>query len=384
MRVLFIFGTRPEAIKLATVIKELEKHPETFTSVVCVTAQHREMLNQVLETFNITPDYDLDIMQDNQSLYDITVKGLQAIKAVMENEKPDLAIVQGDTTTTFVGALAAFYERIPVGHVEAGLRTNDKYRPFPEEINRRLTTQIADLHFAPTQKARENLFKEGINEEKIFVTGNTVIDALLMVIEKQSTTEAQKRWDDYFVNNFDISFNNDKRHILVTGHRRENFGPGFEDICSALKEIAMSQKGIDIIYPVHLNPNVQKPVKSILGAIKNVHLIPPLDYVPFIYLMSKSYLILTDSGGIQEEAPSLGKPVLVMRETTERPEGVKEGTARLVGTNREKIVRETIGLLKDEKKYAAMSKANNPYGDGKAAEKICRIIKFKIESNCLT
>jgi UDP-N-acetylglucosamine 2-epimerase (non-hydrolysing) len=370
MRVLFIFGTRPEAIKLAPVIKELEKHPETFTSVVCVTAQHREMLNQVLETFNITPDYDLDIMQDNQSLYDITVKGLQAIKAVMENEKPDLVIVQGDTTTTFVGALAAFYERIPVGHVEAGLRTNDKYKPFPEEINRRLTTHIADLHFAPTQKAKQNLLKEGINEENIFVTGNTVIDALLMVIEKQSTTEAQKRWDDYFVNNFDISFNNDKRHILVTGHRRENFGPGFEDICSALKEIAMSQKGIDIIYPVHLNPNVQKPVRRILGGMQNVFLIPPLDYEPFVYLMKNSYLILTDSGGVQEEAPSLGKPVLVMRETTERPEAVEAGTVRLVGTDKKRIVEEASKLLADSEAYNAMSMTHNPYGDGKASTRI--------------
>ncbi|MEM2073779.1 MAG: UDP-N-acetylglucosamine 2-epimerase (non-hydrolyzing) [Nitrososphaeria archaeon] len=373
MKVLFIFGTRPEAIKMAPIIHEFKKE-NRFSTHICVTAQHREMLDQVLKLFDITPDYNLNIMVNNQSLYDITVNSLNGLKQVLKTDRPDIVLVQGDTTTTFAGALAAFYEKIPVCHVEAGLRTNDKYKPFPEEINRRLTAHIADFHFAPTQKAKQNLLKEGIDEEKIFVTGNTVIDALLMVVEKQSTPDAQIKWNEYFIKNFGISFNNDKKYILVTCHRRENFGSGLKNICSALKEIALSRKDIEIIYPVHLNPNVQIPVRKILGAIKNVYLIPPLNYEALIYLMSKSYLILTDSGGIQEEAPSLGKPVLVMRETTERPEGVEAGTARLVGTDREKIVKETIRLLEDEKEYTAMSKRRNPYGDGKASRKIVEIL----------
>jgi len=373
-KVLFIFGTRPEAIKLAPIIKELKKYPNMFISVVCVTAQHRQMLDQVLRIFDIIPDYDLNIMQDNQSLYDIITKVINSLKDVIKKEKPDLVIVQGDTTTTFIGALVAFHERIAVGHVEAGLRTYDKYQPFPEEINRRLTSQLTDIHFAPTQRAKENIIKEGIDKRKVFITGNTVIDALLMVTKQQSLPEIQKKWEDYFISTFDINCNNAKRLILVTGHRRENFGEGFENICNALKDIALSYSNVEIVYPVHLNPNVQKPVNKILNGIQNIHLIPPLDYEAFIYLLSKSYLILTDSGGVQEEAPSLGKPVLVMRETTERPEGVEGGTVRLVGTDCKKIIEETAKLLQDQNAYNAMSTAHNPYGDGTATEKIVDII----------
>lgn len=373
MKILTIFGTRPEAIKLAPVIKELEKHPDEFSSTVCITAQHREMLDQVLDLFKIKPDYDLNIMQKNQTLYDVTSKGLQGIQTVIEKECPDMVLVQGDTTTTFVGSLAAFYAKVPVGHVEAGLRTYNKYHPFPEEINRRLTSQIADLHFAPTERSKKNLVREGIDDKKIFVTGNTVIDALLLVRKKQAVTAVKEIWDSFF-NGYNVTFDNDKKLILVTGHRRENFGEGFENICNALKDIAVSYPDVDIVYPVHLNPNVQEPVNRILDGVKNICLIQPLDYEPFVYLISKSYLILTDSGGVQEEAPSLGKPVLVMRETTERPEGVDAGTVRLVGTNRGKIVEETTRLLEDEKAYFAMSSAHNPYGDGKASLQIVSIL----------
>jgi UDP-N-acetylglucosamine 2-epimerase (non-hydrolysing) len=368
--VLSVFGTRPEAIKMAPVIKELEKHQDKIRSLVCVTAQHRQMLDQVLDLFKIKPDFDLDLMEDNQTLSQITARALTALDDVLEEIEPDWVLVQGDTTTTMVASLAAFYHGTRIGHIEAGLRTYDKRAPFPEEINRRMTSVIADLHFAPTEKAKENLLKEGIEERRIFVTGNTVIDALLMIVEKQSKPEAQKKWNRYFSNEFGISFNNGRRQILVTGHRRESFGKGFENICNALREIALSHENVEIIYPVHLNPNVQEPVRRILNNTKRIHLIPPLDYEPFVYLMSKSYLILTDSGGIQEEAPSLGKPVLVMRDTTERPEAVKAGTARLVGTDQNKIISETNLLLSNKETCLAMSTAHNPYGDGKAAARI--------------
>jgi UDP-N-acetylglucosamine 2-epimerase (non-hydrolysing) len=369
-KILSIFGTRPEAIKMAPVIKVLESRPEEFESLVCVTAQHREMLDQVLDLFKIKPDFDLDLMEDNQTLSQITARALSALDDVFKRIKPDWVLVQGDTTTTMVASLAAFYHGIPIGHIEAGLRTHNKYAPFPEEINRRITSVVADRHFAPTERAKQNLLREGIEEKRIYVTGNTVIDALLMVVAKQSSAEAQETWDHYFAKNFDISFNNGRKHILVTGHRRESFGKGFENICNALREIAHSYGDVEIIYPVHLNPNVQEPVRRILNNTERVHLIPPLDYEPFVYLMSKSCIILTDSGGIQEEAPSLGKPVLVMRETTERPEGVEAGTARLVGTDKNKIVSETLLLLRSKETYSTMSQAHNPYGDGKAAARI--------------
>lgn len=369
MKVLTIFGTRPEAIKLAPVIKCLEEEPDRFESIVCVTGQHREMLDQALTIFGIVPNYDLKIMNANQSLHGIISKALEGIKNVLERENPNIVVVQGDTTTTFAGSLAAYYAKVPIAHIEAGLRTHDKYRPFPEEINRRLTSQIADVHFAPTEWAKDNLLKENIDQKKIFITGNTVIDALFMMTKRQEDLREQSRLQSILGKN-GVYLNRERRVILVTGHRRENFGEGFENICSALKEIASLHKNIDIVFPVHLNPNVQDPVNKILGGIENVYLIKPLDYEPFIYLMSNAYLILTDSGGVQEEAPSLGKPVLVMRNSTERPEGVKAGTIRLVGTNKEKIIGETIKLLNDDKFYLKMSRAHNPYGDGMASKRI--------------
>jgi len=313
-------------------------------------------------------------MEDNQTLSQITARALTALDDVFKEIKPDWVLVQGDTTTTMVASLVAFYHGIRVGHIEAGLRTYNKKAPFPEEINRRMTSVIADLHFAPTEKAKQNLLKEGVDEKRIFVTGNTVIDALLMIVERQSQPEAQEKWNRYFSHKLGISFDNGKRQILVTGHRRESFGKGFENICNALREIAYSYEDVEIIYPVHLNPNVQEPVRRILGNTKRIHLIPPLGYEPFVYLMSKSYLILTDSGGIQEEAPSLGKPVLVMRETTERPEAVIAGTARLVGTDQNKIISETNLLLSNKETSLAMSMAENPYGDGKAASRIVNLL----------
>lgn len=370
IKVLSIFGTRPEAIKMAPVIKELEKHPDRFKSIVCVTAQHRQMLDQVLELFEIKPDYDLDIMKPGQDLFDVTCSVLKGLKPVLEKEKPDIVLVHGDTTTTMAAALAAYYSRIRVGHVEAGLRTGNKYAPFPEEINRRVAGALTDLHFAPTDKSRSNLLAEGVPEASIFVTGNTVIDALLAVAERVETDEAlRSRFEDQF------SFlDPDKRLILVTGHRRENFGEGFEQICSALAEIARQSPDVEILYPVHLNPNVQEPVRRILGTLPQVHLIEPLDYLPFVYLMERCCLIITDSGGVQEEAPSLGKPVLVMRDTTERPEALAAGTVKLVGTNREKIVAETLLLLNDSAAYEAMGKSHNPYGDGCAASRIVAVL----------
>ena len=314
-------------------------------------------------------------MTDNQTLHSLTSKVLLGITEVMEKEKPNLILVQGDTTTTFIASLAAFYLKIKVAHIEAGLRTQDKYSPFPEEINRCLTSHLADYHFAPTEEAKNNLLNEGIPESSIYVTGNTVIDALKWVIKKHNETSSGEKWSDFFLSQYNISLSNPPKTILVTGHRRESFGEGFKNICSALKQLAENNPDIQIIYPVHLNPNVQNPVYSILGNVKNVHLIPPLDYEPFIFLMNKSYLILTDSGGIQEEAPSLGKPVLVMRDTTERPEGVKVGTAKLVGTDSKHIVNETEKLLYDKVEYGKMAKAVSPYGNGNSSERIVDLLK---------
>jgi UDP-N-acetylglucosamine 2-epimerase (non-hydrolysing) len=371
-KILTIFGTRPEAVKLAPVIKKIESYPNEFRSLVCVTAQHRQMLDQVLNLFDIKPDYDLNIMKPHQTLFDITCNALMGLKGVLEKEQPDIILVQGDTTTTFVASLAAFYLKIPVGHVEAGLRSFDKFRPYPEEINRKMTTHIANLHFAPTRQSKENLLKEGIEESSIWVTGNTVIDALLMIAER--VTRRARKWDAYFSEKWKITFDS-KRFILITGHRRESFGEGFQNICRALEKIASDHKDLKLIYPLHLNPNVQQPVKNILNGIENVQLIEPLDYEPFVYLMTKSYIILTDSGGVQEEAPSLGKPVLVMRDVTERPEAVEEGTSKLVGTEVDKIVFETEKLLNDMNYYQKISHTHNPYGDGKASEMIVEVLK---------
>ena len=372
VKVLSIFGTRPEAIKMAPVIKALEMAPDNFTSVVCVTAQHRQMLDQVLELFSIQPDFDLNIMKPGQDLFDVTSNVLLGLKTILEKERPDIILVHGDTTTTLAASLAAYYRRIKVGHVEAGLRTGDKYAPYPEEVNRKVTGVLADLHFAPTEAARQNLLAEGVAADAIFVTGNTVIDALLDVSSRLKTDAAlHQNLNEQF------SFlDPQKKLILVTGHRRENFGQGFEDICAALAEIASSCPDVEILYPVHLNPHVQEPVRRILGdgKLANLHLIAPVDYLPFVYLMNRSTLIITDSGGVQEEAPSLGKPVLVMRATTERPEAVVAGTVKLVGTDRDKIVAEALALLSHPSAYAAMSMAHNPYGDGTAAQRIVEII----------
>ena len=373
MKILTIFGTRPEAIKLAPVVKALKDHPAQFHSWVCVTAQHREMLDQVLHIFDIQPEYDLNIMKPKQDLYGVTSEVLLKLKDILQEALPDLILVQGDTTTTFAAGLAAFYKKIKIGHVEAGLRTYDKFKPFPEEINRHLTTVLADYHFAPTEKAKLNLLKDGIPPERIYVTGNTVIDALFWILKKQSAPEEQKRMTTYFLNTFGISMDR-QRLILVTAHRRESFGEGFENICQALKEIAIRNPDVKIVYPVHLNPNVQEPVHRIIGDIDRIHLIEPLEYELFVYLMNQSYLILTDSGGIQEEAPSLGKPVLVMREVTERPEAVEAGTAKLVGTQMEKIISETQKLLDHPEEYQRMANIKNPYGNGKSAEQIVQIL----------
>jgi UDP-N-acetylglucosamine 2-epimerase (non-hydrolysing) len=370
-KILFVFGTRPEAIKMAPVIIELQKHPEQFTVQICVTAQHRQMLDQVLELFAIVPDFDLDIMKPGQNLTDVTCNVLQGLIPVLAAARPDMVLVHGDTTTTMAASLAAFYAGIPVAHVEAGLRTGNKRAPFPEEINRRVTGCVADLHFAPTVQARQNLLNEGVADKIIHVTGNTVIDALLTVVEKMQNDAALQLEMAARFSFLDAS----KRLILVTGHRRENFGEGFENICLALKEITETHSDVEIVYPVHLNPNVQEPVKRILGqGNSKVFLIDPLDYLPFVYLMSRAYLIITDSGGVQEEAPSLGKPVLVMRETTERPEAVTAGTVKLVGTDRQKIVREACCLLESDQAYVEMARAMNPYGDGHAAERIAQIL----------
>jgi len=363
VKILVVFGTRPEAIKMAPVIRALE---DNFVVKICVTAQHRKMLDQVIELFEFTPDYDLDIMQPGQDLFDITCNVMSGVKKVLKIEEPDIVLVHGDTTTSMATAMAAFYLKIPVGHVEAGLRTYDINSPFPEEFNRQITSRIATLHFAPTKISRQNLLDEKVLDDQIYVTGNTVIDALLSMVEKARIIDFSdtllKRIPFLKQEKSDIP-----RIILVTGHRRENFGLGFEEICHALSAVANENPDIQIIYPVHLNPNVRKPVNRILSNLNNVHLIEPIEYLTFIKLMDISYLILTDSGGIQEEAPSLGKPVLVMRDNTERPEAVESGTVKLVGTNKNEIVKMVNRLLTDSNFYMQMSKAHNPYGDGKAA-----------------
>ena len=398
IKILIVFGTRPEAIKLCPLIKEFEKHEDIFETRVCVTAQHREMLDQVLGLFDINPHYDLDIMTERQSLPNLAASVLLGVTGVMEKENPDLVFIQGDTTTTFAAALAAYYLKIPVAHIEAGLRTKNRYSPFPEEINRRLTSVMSDFHFAPTEGAKRNLIAEGFEESSIFVTGNTVIDALMTVVRGQEEGGRKKGTGDrgqeerdrvqgagdrkdamekYFLEKWGLTLSSgsDKsKLILVTGHRRESFGEGFQRICKALRILAGNNHDIQIVYPVHLNPNVQEPVYSILGDVDNIHLITPLDYEPFVFLMSQSYLILTDSGGIQEEAPSLGVPVLVMRDTSERPEGIEAGSARLVGTDTETIVAETQKLLDDDDEYKRMANIVNPYGDGKASKRIVEVI----------
>jgi UDP-N-acetylglucosamine 2-epimerase (non-hydrolysing) len=360
--VMLVFGTRPEAIKLCPLVNALKERGDQFRVVTCVTAQHREMLDQVLSVFRVKPDYDLNLMKKYQSLSDLTARLLTAVDEVLEREQVDILLVQGDTTTTFATALAAYYHRIPVGHVEAGLRTGNKFSPYPEEINRKLTTAIADIHFAPTAANRQNLLAEGVPESAIHVTGNTVIDALLWVRE---LIRAEKR---EFPELAGIDFG--KRVIVVTGHRRESFGPGFVSLCNALRDIAASHPEVQVIYPVHLNPNVRRPVLELLSGLPNVTLLEPLDYEPFVNLMDKSFFIITDSGGVQEEAPSLGKPVLVARNTTERPEALTSGGVRLVGTDRATIVREAERLLTDPGTYTAMSLVQNPYGDGRACNRI--------------
>ena len=373
-KILLVFGTRPEAIKMAPLIKKFKEYSDTFDVRVCITAQHRQMLDQVLKIFEITPDFDLDIMKDGQDLYDITSRVLVGLKEILVNYHPDVVLVHGDTTTTLAASLAAFYQKILVGHVEAGLRTNDIYSPWPEEINRQVTSRIAQYHFAPTSKAKANLLKENVTPDTIYVTGNTVIDALNMVVDRIKTDKrlSESLYLKLQQNGYEVS---EKKFILVTGHRRENFGQGFLNICNALKQIAKKNPGVDIVYPVHLNPNVRKPVNEILANSDNIFLIEPLEYEEFVYLMSHSYLILTDSGGIQEEAPSLGKPVLVMRDTTERPEAVEAGTVKMVGTNVETIVNETQNLIDNEKEYQKMAHSHNPYGDGKACLRIVEVLK---------
>lgn len=379
MKVLIVFGTRPEAIKMAPLVKELQKYPEEFELKMCVTAQHRQMLDQVLELFEVQADYDLNIMKSGQDLYDITSNVLNGIKPVLQSERPDIVLVHGDTTTTFAASLASFYEKIPVGHIEAGLRTGNIYSPWPEEMNRQLTGSIAAVHFAPTEAARKNLLAEGVSDDRIHVTGNTVIDALLLVIKQIDQDQKLKQSLASQFSFIDTS----KKMILVTGHRRENFGQGFEDICHALRELGQ-QPDVQIIYPVHLNPKVQEPVRRILSDSPQIILIEPLDYLPFVYLMSQAYLIITDSGGVQEEAPSLGKPVLVMRNTTERPEAIHAGTVKLVGTDKDIIVKETRLLLNDEKEYLKMTKAHNPYGDGKASKRIVNALRRQSKTQHLS
>ncbi|WP_089727047.1 non-hydrolyzing UDP-N-acetylglucosamine 2-epimerase [Candidatus Thiosymbion oneisti] len=370
-RVLMVIGTRPEAIKMAPVVQVLAAE-EVITGRVCVTAQHRQMLDQVLQLFAIRPDYDLDLMQPDQALTDLTAEVLLGLRPVLQDCKPNLVLVQGDTTTTWAAALVAFYQRIPVGHVEAGLRTGSRYAPWPEEMNRRLTGSLAELHFAPTERARLNLLREGVKDTSITVTGNTVIDALLDVVQRLRTDPVLRHRVEAPFDFLDPA----RRLILVTGHRRENFGAGFERICRALATLAQ-RPDIQILYPVHLNPNVQEPVRRLLGGVDNIHLIAPLDYLPFVALMDRAYLLLTDSGGIQEEAPALGKPVLIMRDTTERPEAIAAGTARLVGTDAAAIVAEATRLLDDEHAYRAMSHAHNPYGDGHAAARIAATLRAR-------
>jgi UDP-N-acetylglucosamine 2-epimerase (non-hydrolysing) len=373
-KILVVFGTRPEAIKMAPVVKMLEKYRDSIDFKVCITAQHREMLDQVLDIFRIKPDFDLNIMKQGQDLYDVTSRVLLGMRQVLDDYKPDLVLVHGDTTTSTSAALAAFYRQIKVGHVEAGLRTGNINAPWPEEMNRMLTRCLTQYHFAPTSLSKNNLLKENVDEQTIFVTGNTVIDALYIILDmiKQDQSLKAKLNDQVVKCGYTIT--EGKKIILVTGHRRENFGEGFINICNALKDIATRHPEFDIVYPVHLNPNVQKPVFEILSNISNIYLINPLEYLTFVYLMERSYLIITDSGGIQEEAPSIGIPVLVMRDTTERPEAVDAGTVILVGTNREKIVNNVIELIESKESYETMSRQHNPYGDGEASDRIVQVL----------
>lgn len=376
-KIMLVFGTRPEAIKMAPLIKEIQKYPDQFQTIVCVTGQHREMLDQVLHIFEIYPDYDLNIMKQGQDLYDVMTRVLIGMRDILKEVSPDIVLVHGDTTTSTAAALAAFYQQIPVGHVEAGLRTYDIYSPWPEEMNRQLTGRMATYHFAPTSLSKENLLKENVDENRILVTGNTVIDALYYVVEKiknglQQQLAAELRKAGY--KRTSPSEQTSRKLVLITGHRRENFGKGFIAICKAIKTLAEKYPKVDFVYPMHLNPNVRKPIEEVFGDthLENMFFIEPLEYLPFVYLMEQSTLVLTDSGGIQEEAPGLGKPVLVMRNTTERPEALDAGTVKLVGTDYMKIVNETSRLLEDETYYNVMSKAVNPYGDGLASQRIVK------------
>ena len=376
-RVMLVFGTRPEAIKMAPLVQEFRKHPDQYETLVCVTGQHREMLDQVLNIFGIIPDYDLNIMKPGQDLYDVTARILSGMRDILTRTQPDVLLVHGDTTTSMAVALAAFYQQIPVGHVEAGLRTHNIYSPWPEEMNRQITGRIATYHFSPTPLSRENLLREGIDKSRILVTGNTVIDALYAVVNKmkddvplQLSLEKELKAAGYDTGR--LVTEEGRRLVLITGHRRENFGDGFLHICRAIKMLSEKYPDVDFVYPMHLNPNVRKPIKEVFGENRqsNLFFIEPLEYLSFVYLMEKSHIVLTDSGGIQEEAPGLGKPVLVMRDTTERPEALEAGTVKLVGTDYDKIVSEVSSLLDDAQYYEKMSQAVNPYGDGKACERI--------------
>ena len=381
-KIMLVLGTRPEAIKMAPLVKEFEKYPNDFQTIVCVTGQHREMLDQVLNLFEIKPHYDLNIMKQGQDLYDVTARVLVGMRDVLKEAQPDVVLVHGDTTTSTAAALAAFYQQIPVGHVEAGLRTHNIYSPWPEEMNRLITGRIATYHFSPTQLSRQNLLKENVSDESIIVTGNSVIDALYWVVDKIKNDEAlNNELKDVLSNaGYDVNRLNDgKKLVLITGHRRENFGDGFINMCTAIKDLTNKYPDVDFVYPMHLNPNVRKPIHEVFGEdlsdLGNMFFIEPLEYLSFVFLMEKSTIVLTDSGGIQEEAPGLGKPVLVMRDTTERPEALEAGTVKLVGTNYDKIVAEVSALLEDENYYEKMSKAVNPYGDGLTCGRIVERLK---------
>lgn len=381
-KVMLVFGTRPEAIKMAPLVKEFEKYPNDFQTLVCVTGQHREMLDQVLNLFEIKPHYDLNIMKQGQDLYDVTARVLVGMRDVLKEAQPDVVLVHGDTTTSTAAALAAFYQQIPVGHVEAGLRTHNIYSPWPEEMNRLITGRIATYHFSPTQLSRQNLLKENVSDDSIIVTGNSVIDALYWVVDKIKNDEALNNELKEILNKagYDVNrLDNGRKLVLITGHRRENFGDGFISMCTAIKDLTNKCPDVDFVYPMHLNPNVRKPIHEVFGEdlsnLGNMFFIEPLEYLSFVYLMEKSTIVLTDSGGIQEEAPGLGKPVLVMRDTTERPEALEAGTVKLVGTNYDKIVTEVSMLLENEEYYDTMSKAVNPYGDGLACGRIVESLK---------
>lgn len=384
-KVILVFGTRPEAIKMAPLVKEFQKQPKRVETVVCVTGQHREMLDQVLKIFDIKPDYDLNIMKQGQDLYDVTARVLTGMRDVLKEVKPDVVLVHGDTTTSTAAALAAFYQQIPVGHVEAGLRTHNIYSPWPEEMNRLLTGRLATYHFSPTPLSRNNLIKESVDDRNIIITGNTVIDALYWVVDKiKNNKELDNELEDILSKaGYDVNrLNNGKKLVLITGHRRENFGDGFINMCTAIKDLTVKYPDLDFVYPMHLNPNVRKPIHEVFGenlsGLKNMFFIEPLEYLSFVYLMEKSSIVLTDSGGIQEEAPGLGKPVLVMRDTTERPEALDAGTVKLVGTDYNKIVNEVSSLIDDKAAYEKMSKAVNPYGDGLACGRIVNALLYRI------